>query len=70
MAEELEVELNVTEDQKLLLKTVQDNHKDLYTVKEGKLEITDTDLFAKIQEGLKEKISQEGGLKNVFNNIQ
>lgn len=69
MAEDTKTELNLTEDQKSVLKAVQENHKDLYTIKDGKLEITDQDLYAKISEGLKEKISQEEGLKNVFNQI-
>jgi len=69
MAEETKTELELTEDQNSVLKAIQENHKDLYTVKNGKLEITDADLYAKISEGLKEKLSQEEGLKNIFNSI-
>lgn len=69
MAEETKTDLEISEDQQAVLKAVQDNHKDLYTVKDGKLEITDNELYNKISEGLKEKLSQEEGLKNIFNNI-
>lgn len=69
MAEELKIDLGITEDQQQLLFMIKENHKSFYKITNGGLDAEDTEIFKKIQEQLKEKLSNEDGLKAVFDNI-